>query len=159
MFYRQDKTQEELAKDHDSDDYVYNDVFCRSDFLKMFERGQIGDYDTVLMLSIDGAQLFRNKKSDCWIYIWIVLDLAPDQCYKIQNILPGGIIPSPGHPKYLDSFLFPGLAHVSAFQKEGFHIYNSYHQRITTSFPFLLLALADAVGMVELSGSIGHHGR
>ena len=111
------------------------------------------------MLSIDGAQLYRNKKSDCWLYIWIILNLAPDQRYKIRNILPGGIIPGPGHPKNLDSFLFPGLAHVSALQKEGLRIYDSYRREVYTSLVFLILALADAIAMAELSGSVGHHGK
>ena len=111
------------------------------------------------MLSIDGAQLYRNKKSDCWIYIWLLLDLAPGQRYKIRNILPGGIIPGPGHPKNLDSFLFPGLAHVSALQREGMRVYDSYHRRVVASLVFFLLALADAIAMAELSGSVGHHGR
>ena len=113
----------------------------------------------VVMLSIDGAQLFRSKKSDCWIYIWLILDLAPNERYKIRNVLPGGVIPGPGHPKNLDSFLFPGLAHVSAIQKEGLCLYDSYHRKVVTSWLFFLLAIADAVAMAELSGSVGHHGR
>ena len=111
------------------------------------------------MLSIDSTQLYRNKKSDCWIYIWLLLDLAPDKRYKIRNILPGGIIPGPGHPKNLDSFLFPGLAHVSALQREGMLVYDSYHRRVVASLVFFLLALADAITMAELSGSVGHHSR
>ena len=87
------------------------------------------------------------------------MDLAPDQCYKIRNILPGGVIPGPGHPKILDSFLFPGLAHVSAIQKEGLHIWDGYNRMAVVSFLFLLLALADAIAMAKLSGSVGHHGR
>jgi hypothetical protein len=71
----------------------------------------------------------------------------------------GGVIPGPGHPKYIDSFLFPGLAYVSAIQKEGLCIYDSYHRKMFTSFLFLFLALADAICMVELSSSVGHHGR
>ena len=113
----------------------------------------------VLMLSMDGAQLLRNKKSDCWIYIWILLDLAPDQRYKIRNIIPGGVIPGPGKPKDIDSFLFPGLAHVSALQREGLHIWDGYDRVAALSFLFLLLILADAVAMAELTGSVGHHGR
>ena len=159
MSYRRKKTQEELSCNRDMDDYVYDDVFCGSDYLEAVEKGHINDNDTVVMFSIDGAQLYRNKKSDCWIYIWLILDLAPEQRYKIRNILPGGIIPGPGHPKYLDSFLFPGLAHVSALQKEGLRIYNSYRREVYTSLLFLLLALADAIAMAELSGSVGHHGR
>ena len=158
MFYRRNKTRDELNRDEDAD-YVYDDIFCGSDYLGAVENGQINDYDTVVMLSIDGAQLYRNKKSDCWIYIWVILDLAPDQRYKIRNILPGGVIPGPGHPKILDSFLFPGLAHISAIQKEGLHIWDGYNRMAAVSFLFLLLALADAVAMAELSGSVGHHGR
>ena len=33
--------------------------------------------DMILMLSIDGAQLYAHKASDCWIYIWIILDHPP----------------------------------------------------------------------------------
>jgi hypothetical protein len=158
MFYRRDKTQEELGRDRDAG-YIYDDIFCGSAYLDAAEVGEIKDYDTVVMLSIDGAQLYRNKKSDCWIYIWIILDLAPDKRYKIRNIIPGGVIPGPGKPKNLDSFLFPGLSHVSAIQKEGLSIWDGYHRRLARSLLFLLLALADAVGMAELSGSVGHHGR
>ena len=158
MFYRRNKTQDELNCERGAD-YVYDDVFCGSDYLDAVERGEIGDYDTVVMLSIDGAQLYRNKKSDCWIYIWIVLDLAPDKRYKIRNIIPGGVIPGPEKPKHLDSFLFPGLAHVSAIQKEGLHLWDGYNRMAAISLIFVLLALADAVGMAEVSGSVGHHGR
>ena len=42
----------------------------------------LGSHDTVLMFSADGAQLYRNKKSDCWIYIWVVYDLTPGDRYK-----------------------------------------------------------------------------
>ena len=105
-----------------------------------------------------GAQLYRHKKSDCWVYIWILLDLAPDERYKVRNILPGGIIPGPESPGNIESFLFPGLAHLSAIQKEGLKIWDAYHQRTVLSFVFLLLVLADAVAMALLSGSVGHHG-
>ena len=159
MSYRWNKTQEERARDRNTDDYMYDDLFCGSDYLEAVENGYINDHDTVVMFSVDGAQLYRNKKSDCWIYIWIILDLAPEQRYKIRNILPGGVVPGPRHPKYLDSFLFPGLAHVSALQKEGLCIYDGHHRKVFTSLVFLLLALADAIAMAELSGSVGHHGR
>ena len=159
MHYRRNKTKDTLrARDQDTD-FVWDDILSGSDYLNAVEDGTIKDTDTVLMLSIDGAQLLRNKKSDCWIYIWIILDLAPDEHYKIRNILPGGVIPGPGKPKDLDSFLFPGLAHVSALQKEGLHIWDGCSGADVLSFLFLLLILADAVAMAELSGSVGHHGK
>lgn len=159
MFYRRDKTRDLLCKRNRGEGYVYDDIFCGSDYLDAVENGEIKDYDTVVMLSIDGAQLYRNKKSDCWIYIWIILDLAPDHRYKVRNIIPGGVIPGPKNPKHLDSFLFPGLAHVSALQKEGLHLWDGYNRMEAIAFLLLLLALADAVAMAELSGSVGHHGK
>ena len=98
---------------------VYNDVFSGDAYLDAIEASEINEHDTLLMFSIDGAQLYWDKKLECWIYIWILLELAPDERYKVWNILPGGIIPSPKGPEHLKSFLFPGLAHVSALQKEG----------------------------------------
>ena len=159
MSYRRTKTQQERGQNRKSEGYVFDDLFCGSDYLKAVNNGSISDNDTVVMLSIDGAQLYRNKKSDCWIYIWILLDLAPDHRYKIRNILPGGIIPGPGHPRNLDSFLFPGLAHVSAIQREGLRVYDAYRREVYTTLIFLLLALADAIAMADVSGSVGHHGR
>ena len=163
MRYRWEKTQElrqeRAGSNANGPPGIYDDILCGRAYLDLVDDGLIDEYDTVLMLSTDGAQLHKNKKSDCWIYIWILVDLAPDKCYKIQHILPGGIIPGPESPKDLDSFLFPGLAHVSALQREGLPIWDAYHQRRAISFLFLFLVLADAIAMAHLSGSVGHHGR
>ena len=76
---------------------VYDDVYCSSTLLEAAKRGDLNSQDTVLMLSIDGAQLFESKLSDCWIYIWVLLNLAPDLRYKKRYVLPGGFIPSVRH--------------------------------------------------------------
>ena len=161
MFYRWEKTQDlrQTCAQTGGPPDIYDDILCGEAYLDLVDDGTIEEYDTVLMLSIDGAQLYEHKESNCWIYIWLLLDLGPDKRYKIRNILPGGVIPGPKTPKNLDSFLFPGLSHVSALQREGLHIWDSYHQCRALSFLFLLLVLADAVAMAQLSGSVGHHGR
>ena len=61
---------------------VYEDVYCSSILLDAARRGDLTPDDTLLMLSIDGAQLYQSKQSDCWIYIWVLLDIAPDLHYK-----------------------------------------------------------------------------
>lgn len=159
MLYRRNRTRDLLEKRARGEDFIFDDILCGSDYLDAVENGKINDYDAVVMLSIDGAQFYRNKKSDCWIYIWILLDLAPDKRYKVRNILPGGIIPGPNNPKHLDSFLFPGLAHVSAIQKEGVRIWDSLNNVDALSLIFVLLVLADAVASAEVSGSVGHQGK
>ena len=57
---------------------IYDDVYCSSTLLDAAMCGDLLSDDTALMLSIDGAQLFESKQSDCWLYIWVLLDLAPD---------------------------------------------------------------------------------
>ena len=161
MAYRWEKTEELLQGRADPNDPpdILDDILCGEAYLDLIDKGEVGEYDTVLMLSIDGAQLYKSKKSDCWIYIWILVNLAPDKCYKVRNILPGGVIPGPEHPGDLDSFLFPGLAHISTLQREGLPIWDAYRQVHAISFLYLLLLLADSIAMGQLSGSVGHHGR
>ena len=105
------------------------------------------------------SYLFPGTLTPSGIYIWILLDLAPDQHYKVCNIIPGGVIPGPGKPKDIDSFLFPSLEHLSALQKEGLHVWDSYDSVAVVSYLFLLLILADAVAMAKLTGSVRHHGK
>ena len=161
MSYRWEKTEDLLQRRAHTNNPpdIFDDILCGSAYLDLVDIGKVCRDDTLLMLSIDGAQLYESKKSNCWIYIWILLDLAPDKRYKVRNILPGGIIPGPEHPGDLDSFLFPGLAHVSALQREGLPIWDAYRRVRTISFLYLLLLLADAIAMGQLSGSVGHHGR
>ena len=160
MSYRWRKTEElRRERTETGEPGLYDDILCGEAYQDLVNDGVVGEYDTVLMLSIDGAQLYDNKQSDCWIYIWIVVDIAPDKRYKIRNILPGGVIPGPEKPGDIDSFLFPGLAHLVALQREGLPIWDAYRRRRAISFLFLLLVLADSVAMARLSGSVGHHGR
>lgn len=51
---------------------------------------KISDKDTLLMFSINSAQLYQMKQSDCWIYIWVLLDRSPETQYKNKHILIGG---------------------------------------------------------------------
>ncbi|CAL1697464.1 unnamed protein product [Somion occarium] len=137
---------------------AYEDIFHGSDFLAVHEWGDIGPDDILLMLSIDGAQLYQNKQSDCWIYIWVVLNLSPDLRYKKKYVLPGSFIPGPNKPKNLDSFLFPGLHHVAALQKEGLSLWDAYDNRTFLAALYVALATANSPGMASINGLVGHHG-
>jgi hypothetical protein len=80
------------------------------DLIEAFWDAHIGEDDIVLMFSIDGVQLYMIKVSVCWIYIWVMLNLAPKRRYKKKkHVLIGGFIPGPNNPKNLDSFLLPSL--------------------------------------------------
>ena len=49
------------------------------DYLGGVLAGNIKEHDVVLMASLDGAQLYEDKDSDCWLYLWVVLNLPPDR--------------------------------------------------------------------------------
>ena len=137
----------------------YDDVCCGSEYLDLVESGEISDNDMVLTLSMDGAQLYRNKESDAWFGIATLIDLAPEICHAKEMVLPAFVIGGPNPPKNYDSFLFPTFAHLSACQKLGLTIWDSSAHASFTMHPWFGFGTADTVGMAELNGWVGHHGR
>ena len=136
----------------------YYDTCCGSEFLQLYRSGQLKFGDIILQLSIDGAQLFRDKSSDCWLYIFIIHNLSSDLHYKKKYVMPGRFIP--GKPSNLDSFLFPGLHHIAALQNEGFSYYDAHLARvIKDAAVYLPLGTADSPAMADLSGTVGHTGK
>jgi hypothetical protein len=138
---------------------VYDDIITGTEYLKAVNEGKIQDDDIILMLSIDGAQLYESKESDCWIYIWIIINLSPDLRYKKKYILPGGIISGPNKPKFIESFLFPGLHHLVGLQKEGLHIWDASKDRMFKSDLFFAFGTVDGPGLLCLSSMVGHTGK
>ncbi|KAJ3560208.1 hypothetical protein NP233_g10989 [Leucocoprinus birnbaumii] len=85
------------------------------------------------------------------------MDLPPDLWYKKHHVLPGGFIPGPGKPKNLDSFLFPGLYHISALQQEGLRVFDVGMHQVIQKRILISMACADALGMAQASGYAGHN--
>lgn len=159
--YRNIQTQQifdELNQSNGSKE-SYDDFFDGSQYLEAVNEGKIKPEDHVLMFSTDGAQLFKNKQSDCWMSIWVVLDRSPETRYQKRYVLPGVVIPGPNKPKNLDSFLFPSFHHLSAIQQEGLKIWDASRNIIYTSNPFLALGTADGPALAYLNGFVGHHGK
>ena len=162
MSYRQRATKtiiEEVRRNGNKIDMdIYDDIFRGSDYITAVLEGKITSADMCLMFSIDGAQLYTLKVSDCWIYIWIVLERAPDQRYKKKYVLPGGFIPGPNKPKNLDSFIYPGMYHVAAVMMEGLLIWDAARDYKFISYLFLIFVMADTPGMSQVDGMVGHGG-
>ncbi|KAG6823184.1 hypothetical protein H0H92_011113, partial [Tricholoma furcatifolium] len=137
---------------------VYEDLYHGSDYIKAVECGDISTDDMILIFSMDGAQLYADKQSDCWIYIWVIGDLPPDLRYKKRHVIPGGFIPGPNNPKHPESFVFPGAHHLAAIQKTGLCIWDAETGRVFVSRPFFYLGAADGPGSVHFTGLVGHHG-
>ena len=146
----------------DGGDVIYDDIFSGSEILDLAKRIMITGDDTIVSLSLDGAQLYQNKKSDTWISIWILDNFSPNQRYQKRHVLPGTVIPGPNKPKIIDSYLYRGLHHLSALQREnngaGLRMWDAATSKIIESRIILALSTADAVGITELDGRVGHHG-
>jgi hypothetical protein len=138
---------------------ILKDFFFGQAYIDKVDEGFIKENDMVLMFSMDGAQLYSNKASDCWIYIWILFDYIPGTRYKKKRVLIGGFIPGPNKPKHADSFTFPGLHHLAALQREGLPIWDCITNTVNICHPFFGLGTADGPGMTYLNGLVGHHGK
>jgi hypothetical protein len=137
---------------------MFDDIYHGHAYLEAIEWEDISTDNMVLMFSMDGAQLYQDKISDCWIYIWVIYDLPPKLQYKKKHVLPGGFIPGPNNPKYTISFLFTTYHHLAALQKEGLRIWDAAQDCTFMSRPFLHLAAADGPGSVHFTSLVGHHG-
>ncbi|KAG6819020.1 hypothetical protein H0H93_016276 [Arthromyces matolae] len=146
----------------DDGDMVYDDIVCGSDILEFVEHVKFTEKDTLVSFSIDGVQLYQSKKSDTWIAIWKIENYSPDVRFKDKKIFPCTTIPGPNKPKVVDSFTFRALYHLSALQREncghGIPVWDEKVESIIHSRIFFCFGTADAVGMPELDGRVGHHG-
>ena len=161
MHYREQATADILgyARTHDGKLKEYNDTTCGRDYLEAVKSGKIKTQDIFVQLSLDGAQLYRDKESDCWIFVYIIHNLPPDIRYKKRYVIPAGFIPGPEKMKDGDSFLYPILYHISALQNEGLRIWDASTQsHISNSIPFVFVT-ADGPAMAMVSGMVGHSGK
>jgi hypothetical protein len=138
---------------------VYEDIYDGYQYLEAVRSGLIKEDDTLVLFTLDGAQLYRDKDSDCYFFAWIVLNLSPDLRCKKAYILPGGFVPGPNRPKNVESYLIPSFRHVSAIQREGgLAIWEGQMQEVRTSNLFFAGGNADTVGLTDLSAFVGHQG-
>jgi len=111
-------------------------------------------------MSIDGAQLYHDKESDLWIFIWIIHNLPPDFHYKRSFVIPSAIVPGPKKPKEIDLFLFLSLHHVSGLQHEGLRVWDaSINSIVLRSKVLIIFATADGPGVASMSEIVGHSGK
>ncbi|TFK64920.1 hypothetical protein BDN72DRAFT_773971 [Pluteus cervinus] len=162
MQYRHDittKILKELEATEEEGVDLYEDIYHGIDYINDIKSGKMKEEDVPVLFSIDGAQLYRDKTSNCWFFIWIILGLSPDKRYKKRYVLPGGFIPGPAKPKNVESFMFPALRHLAALQKDGLQVYDYLLRKTKTIYPHLRFGTADTVAIPILTGHVGHGGQ
>ncbi|EJD38499.1 hypothetical protein AURDEDRAFT_30561, partial [Auricularia subglabra TFB-10046 SS5] len=139
-----------------------DDTMCGEDVLTAMLEEKLGPDDTVLVASLDGLQLYRNKQSGCWLWAFYLINMSPCGRYKKKYVLPGGSVPGPRKPEVMESVLFRTLEHISAVNRDGgLRIWDAYQPRSAdfNSVLYLLFATADAEAMPIWSGFVKHSGK
>ncbi|KIJ57914.1 hypothetical protein HYDPIDRAFT_184253 [Hydnomerulius pinastri MD-312] len=138
---------------------VIEDIAMGWDYLGAALDNDIKPNDIVLVSSLDGVQIFKDKESDSWLYIWILANISPDKRYRKLQVLPGGFIPGPKKPKNLDSFLVVGMHHLAALQHEGLTIWDASRNEVFRSDVYFLFPTADGPGLIYWDSLVGHCGK
>ena len=149
----------EYIRTHNGQIKCYDDTVCLYALLQAWASGQFTKSNIALQLSIDGTQLYCNKVSDCWIFIWIIHNLCPGLHYIKSFVIPGSFISGPNKPQEIDSFLFPSLYHLTAIQRKGLRILDTSTSTECQSNPIIIVASADSPGAASMSGFVGHSGK
>ncbi|KAF7378356.1 hypothetical protein MSAN_00261700 [Mycena sanguinolenta] len=99
--YREQVTKailEDLDENEGTKMLPYTDFFDGTNYIDTVHTEKIERGDNILMLSVDGAQLYRNKTSDCWTAAWMLMDRPLNIRFKKRAILPDVIIPGRKNP-------------------------------------------------------------
>lgn len=166
--YRHNKTVEILKRmnlvspDGSPVDFEYDDIFCGEDYLEMHDSLGLTEDDVLVGFAVDGAQLYDSTESDTQIGVWIIQEYNPKTRFKRKYVLPALIVPGPHKPKNMDSFTYRSFHHLSALQREnagrGMKVWDAVKEAVVYSQVIFHLGTADAIGLVDLDGRVGHHG-
>lgn len=140
MRHRRDKTKEIFAQLQSSPSCtipLYDDIYHGHVYLQAVQDQHIGDDDMVVMLSIDGAQLYENKQSDCWIYIYGLSSTSLQKFVIVKT-------------KFLLVVLYLVQTSLKTWIHFSFLAYTTLWHSITSPKSF-------KSGMRMRTGSLGHH--
>lgn len=73
MWYLYERTQQVLNEYEEKNKIsIINDITASRDYLGSSLAGDISENNVVMMASLNGAQIYEDKDSDCWLYIWVM---------------------------------------------------------------------------------------
>jgi hypothetical protein len=60
-------------------------------------------------------------------------------------------------PKIMEGFIYSGLHHFAALQKEGLRVWDTTNLRVFVSPLFVALGSTNGPGIAAFNGCVGHH--
>ncbi|CAG8612899.1 466_t:CDS:2 [Ambispora gerdemannii] len=93
---------------HVEDFSKLQDIYDGNLYKEMLREELLADSrDIVFSASLDGYQIFKQQRDDCWVILLINHNLPPEVRVKKENLMITAVIPGPRAPKDLNSFLRP----------------------------------------------------
>jgi len=93
---------------HVEDFSKLQDIYDGNLYKEMLRERLLADSrDIVFSASLDGYQIFKQQRDDCWVILLINHNLPPEVRVKKENLMVTAVIPGPRAPKDLNSFLRP----------------------------------------------------
>ena len=116
--------------------------------------------DIALHLSLDGVQLIVQRTHSMMPVILINLNLPPEICYKLTNIMTFGIFPGPSEPKDLNSFLRPFVDELAILETHGIQeAYDADSKKSFTLYAYTTLVTGDIKAVEKVIGMTGTNSR
>ena len=112
-------------KEYTSENSKIGDVFDGNRYKTLVASGLFLDYrDVALIASMDGYQVFKQKRNDCWVILLLNANLPPSKRVKKENLIINMVIPGPKSPKDFNSFLRPLVDELKQLECNFFKILN-----------------------------------
>ena len=121
--------------------------------------------DVALGLALDGFTFYetlgksaQKTKYNTWALVLVNYNLDPTIRTHREHVIPLGMIPGPGSPKHISSFLYwlrrelIGLAH-------GVRTYDHLNQKFFPLRAFLIIVIGDMPAIAHIMDMKGHIGK
>ncbi|KAE8256767.1 hypothetical protein A4X03_0g5075, partial [Tilletia caries] len=125
--------------------------------LRHREAGRFLDsHDVTVAISTDGAQLLSNRRaSSAWLVLVQTLNLPPSLRFAVEHQHVSLIVPGPGAPKDLDSFLWPLYAELASLAVRGAMVWDGAEADWVRIRVHLLGVFGDQPASAKVSHFVG----
>ena len=115
LMYRHDYCNAKSMKNQN----FAEDIYDGTRYQHLVKKGLFMDpRDIGLSASCDGYQIFRQRRDDCWVIMFINNNLSPSTRVKKDNLMVAMIISGPSESKNIDSFLLPLVAELKQLESD-----------------------------------------
>ncbi|KAE8238524.1 hypothetical protein A4X13_0g8475, partial [Tilletia indica] len=139
------------------DDHVFGDLCDGMSHIRHRQDGRfLDDREVAVAISTDGAQLLSNRRSSsAWLVLIQTLNLPPTLRFAVDHQHVSLIVPGPGAPKDLDSFLWPLFSEIAALSEHGTMVWDASQAEWFRLRVHLLGVFGDQPASAKVSHFVG----